>query len=384
MLKIKLFSYFQLFFIFVLNAQDFTEKYNNTLAGNKMNGLTQLYQMSQNGNSFSFMQLSYVIDANNTMFESTKDNKYLDINLKIVKGIMNTGRKDAQNPNLRRSRKWIANIPKSDANAYMNQKEVSLYEGYIFRYIAKFAYLIANNSGFSATDKLEILEFAEDNFFKIYNQSIKTEKDLSYIYSIRTHMGSHWAMMAMFLTKISKSAKNKTVYNEVISVYNRELKKNFKLLKRNGSGYYQWNSTWDEPFTSYQRKRKLNNNEKSEIQDVSHGNQVVEYIVEAYKQGYSSWKLVDLGYLINTLKFKVLLSNNVFADNVNGNRGKQKTDNGSGYKQSMGWMKLMNYDKSGDLYLHYKNYYQDNKTMIDGLYLNLQYYANFVSYETNK
>src|SRR5690606_20120610 len=95
---------------------------------------------------------------------------------------------------------------------------------------------------YTAQIRNEAKGFVEDNFLKVYKHSIQTENDLSLVYSIRTHMGSHWAQMALYLNLISTSMSNKKIYQTVISGYNQGLRNNFNLKNEGEIHYYQWNS----------------------------------------------------------------------------------------------------------------------------------------------
>lgn len=364
-----------------VKSQDFKQKYDSILLSNNVSSLKKIYGFAKSSNPNDFVKLSYYIDANNMMYQSTGEKKYLDYNYTIVEYLISSGKKDTKNSNL--SRRWTARIGQHQSNAHMNGKEFILYEGYLFRHLANFAYLVKKSQLYPNEKKLMIKEFVEDNFLKIYNQSIGLYGDLSELYSIRTHMGSHWAMTALYLYPITNNKVNKNIYKQVISEYNKGLKQNFKLKNLDKDYYYQWNSTWDIPFTRLQKSKKRTGKEQDEIQDVAHGNQVVEYIIAAHEMGYPDWSYLDLQYLANTLKNKIGFSKNAFAATIDGKRGKNTVDTGAGYKQSTGWMKLAKYDQSKKLKALYKDYYISNRVFIDKMYLNLQYYANFLQFDKN-
>lgn len=225
-----------------------------------------------------------------------------------------------------------------------------------------------NHNLFTDSERDKIIKLVEDNFLKVYQNSIVLNGDLSQIFRIRTHIGSHWVMLAMYLNLITNNPSNKKIKQEVINGYNNGLKNNFKVGKENSKSLYQWNSTWDLPFTKRQVNIKLNNKDAKIIQDVNHGNQVIEYTLSSFKLGYSDWSLIDINNLINTLKIKIWPSSKIFNDKVDGSKSDNYQNSGAKYKQSFGWMKLMYYNTNNKLHKRYKNYYNANKEFIDEIF----------------
>lgn len=380
----KTFIWILLVFIsFTSMGQDFYTKYDSIIESQNKNNIEKLYKASERGNTYNFVWLSYVVDANNTMYKATKNVKYLNYNLNIVNKLLKSGQTDATNPDLKYSRRWIATIRKGASNDHMNQKEFLLFEGYLFRYLSEFAFLVKTNNIYTLQEQNEIIQFVSHNFLKVYRYSLDLYGDMSKLLQIRTHIGSHWAQMALFLNLLTTDKNEKALYQQVITLYNQGLRNNFKWHKNsNGKPYYTWNSTWDKPFTNMQKERKKQGKDTHTIQDVSHGNQVIEYIINSYELDYKEWGKNDLIYLKNTLTEKIWLTQTKFADNVDGTMSYITSVQGTGYKQSSGWMKLMLYDSTFTLYDRYKKYYNNNRNFVDKRFNNLQYYANFIYYKS--
>ncbi|ETZ24552.1 hypothetical protein [Pedobacter sp. V48] len=377
-MKFRIFAYAILSFAFInANGQSsfFKSRFNNTLnSGNSYNSKIRIKKYSTDGNTYNFLLLGYYLNANNMMYKSTNDISYLENNADVIKGIRESGLQNPKNGNSA-SYRWTAKIKSNQSNYSKNNQEFILYEGYVFRYIAEYYYLVSklpNKSG------LEVdVDFIKADFFKWYKLSMSSFGDDSLLQSLRTHMGSHWATLAMYLYILDNNDADKIIYKKVYSKYSNSLRANLKVVDLDGKKGYIWNSTWDKPFTKYlvDKSKKT----KSEIQDVSHGNHIVQFVLDSYELHLNDWSLTDIQYFANTLKYRIWDDNlNKFSDNVDGTSlvGKYK---GSGWKQSDGWMKLMMYDRT--LYPIYKKFYLKNASIIDSSSLNLQFYSNFTKYE---
>jgi len=357
---------------------NFSSKFNSVLnSGKYYNSKINIRSYSKGGNAQNFLLLGYYLNSNDIMFKSTGNISYLKNNEEVINAIKKSGLQVDENVS-KKEYKWQAKIKSGQSNYSMNNQEFMLYEGYILRYIAEYYFLLKKNQ-----NKLNLVadvDFLRTNFFKWYDFSLSNYDDDSSLQSLRTHMGSHWATLAMYLYLLDNNEKNKTIYKSVYTRFSNSLAKNLKLVDMQNEKGYVWNSTWDTPFTNYLVDKRKLRKERSEIQDVSHGNHIVQFIIDSYELGLNSWTLKDIQYFSNTLKLKIWNASSLtFSDNVDGSPliGKYK---GSGWKQSDGWMKLMMYDQ--DLYPIYKRFYLKNARIIDGSSLNLQFYSNFVEFET--
>lgn len=357
-----------------IREPNFSEKFNEALAdqGN-INFAGKLNKTSLQGSSLDFLYLSYNINARNIMFKATKDVKYLQQNFNIITNTLNAGKRGKNNGFV-----WFAHS-KSPKYASVNNKEVILYEGYIFRYIAEYQYLVEKNLDWNEVKKLQIpVNYTESVFLKWYNRSMVNYKDDSYLQHVRTHIGAHWAIVAMYLYRLSTNNNNRKIYYNFFTRYNAALRQNFKA--DSATGTCSWNQTYDQPFTNLQKKREVRMKHTDLIQDAAHGNHVVLYILCSYELKLNDWSESEIHLLINTLKTKIWDKNRLlFNDNIDGSLTEENEFLNTGWKQSDGWMKLMFYDKS--LYFIYLPFYIKNSKFIDKTYLSLQFYANFVRYE---
>lgn len=355
---------------------NFKLKFSLAISDSKnINFSGKVNQIASRGNSLDFLYLSYNIDARNTMFKATQDISYLRQNYAIISNILNAGKVDGTN-----QFRWLAHsqLPKYKS---VNNTQVLLYEGYLFRYICDYEYLIEKNIKKPGIAQLRIpVSYLESVFLKWYNKSMTQFNDDSKQQHMRTHIGSHWATVAMFLYKLTTDSSNKKIYSSFFTRYDKALKNNFKTYDTDQIQCYSWNSTYDEPFTNQQKAAAIEKQASSHIQDVAHGNHIIQYILHAHELGLNDWSTHDIQLLANTLKFKIWNEDSfTFADYINGSSALSKESQNTGWKQSDGWMKLMFYDKS--LFAIYSSFYEKNSTFLDKTYFNLQFYANFARFK---
>lgn len=355
------------------------KKFDSTLTSENVNSMSNLIRRSKSGNSFLFMNLSYALDGLLTMYEATDDIKYLKYTGMLLSNIMRSAVIVMHGPT-----KWFT--WKADSvdmkNLNVKGKEVILFEGYMLRYAAKYCYIV---SMLTREQKKElefekVLSFVDNVFFKWYTRSLAQFGDDSYLQTTRTHMGSHWADVAIYMYRSSDDENKKEIYQSVFSRYDSALHKNFKVESKNGFEFYTWNATWDTTFTVNQArvyKGLLPN-----PQDVSHGNQVVRYIIDSYEIGNENWAGRDIDRLINTLKYKLWSEDErVFPDNIDGSVSLSPAIRNTGWMQSDGWMRLMFFDEN--LYRNYMRLYESKKYIVKSPY-NLEFYSNFACYEKLK
>lgn len=344
-----------------LAQQIFREKFDYKL--NVSN--PQVYKEAKEGNSYYFMSIGYYINANNIMYKKTKDLTYLNSNKTILNAIMKAGSSNSKG----KKWEWKARFNDKKKFSAVDDKEIPLYEGYLFRYVVEYIYIIqqSNLKGFNNTN---LISFVEENFDKWILRSKQNYNDYSMIHRERLHMGAQWASVAMYLSKILKNDKYLKIYNE----FNNQLRESLVVKRINSNSCYIWNSTYNSQFTSSLKKRSLLF--ESEIQDVSHGNHVVQFIVDSYLIGMGGWTKSDLLRLANTVKYLQWNSQSKsFSDNVDGTNSKNSEMVNTGWKQTDGWMSLMSFDpKLKDIYSAFYNK-QINKNRIDKSSLALQFYA---------
>ena len=341
------------------------------------NSLAQIKQFAESGNPNWFLRIGYFVDANNIMYKATKDSKYLKINADIL-GII-----DSQGEKLSVGKKWIAKIGQDDINKDVDNQEFMLYEGYLLRYAAELVYLVKKNGLISQISNYNTcLNFVEGNFKKWRSRSLDGGfKDESMFYGIRVHMGAQWATTALFLSSITESSADLSIYNSFLKSFDKEFRRGLRSRGIFESRrQYVWNATWRQAFSEQLRRRVQSLGFETEIQDVAHGNHIVQYVLSSYELGFKSWTLKDITRFANTLKYRIWTpSTRSFADNVDGSTSVHKSIRGTGWRQSDGWMKLMVYDK--DLYAIYKKFYYSNEN-VQKSYLNLQFLSNFMYFNS--
>ena len=239
------------------------------------------------------------------------------------------------------------------------------FEVYFFRYAAEFLDIIKTNKLYIDKQSL-ILSSIQNAFGKWLNKSQLKYKDASNLYHQRLHIGANWASTALYLYKYTNDKKYQSFY----TVFDQQLRNNLKEKKVNGHICYVWNSTYSSSFT---KALKENKKYKQEIQDVSHANHIINYIVSASKIEPSVWTKTDLKKFSNTI-VEIVWKKNKFSDNVDGSESISKELNNKGWQQSDGWMKLIPYNSK--LEVIYSNYYENNASKVNTSTYALQFIAN--------
>jgi hypothetical protein len=276
--------------------------------------------------SWRFYGLAYGIDGNTAMYRATGKVQYLDRALLYVNNVVSTARDSWSlegGPFEDVYRGWTSQNPDTLG------LEVPLYESYCWRYVTRLLRVIRetpalyNNTGYRAQYQ-RLLEFSEiDIFEKWFQRGANT-----YIYRENTHMASHWASIAMNLSLMTSDAARKARYLEVFNKINRGLPNHASSL-RHQLGVSSVNaaaSFWSDAWGSH----------SGPGQDVSHGNGVVAFIVEAHEAGME-WMDEDVRALTVTLDSVIWPSDGRYAQYVDG------SGSGDGWFND-GFMKLGRYD----------------------------------------
>ncbi|SEA69339.1 hypothetical protein SAMN05421540_11029 [Psychroflexus halocasei] len=322
-----------------------------------------LSKMSLENNAYNFIAMGYLLNANNIMYLKTKDTTYLSKNLKLVENVLKS-----YVPNQKNSKNWTIQVSKNNGNFKHNGSESIVFEGYFFRYVGQFLYIIHNNNLFKSKQPsiFNGLKYSFDKWNKI---SVKRHGDQSNLFHQRFHISATWAEVALYLDCMGAQ---KPYYYSFYSTFDEQLAGALIEKKFNDHPYYIWNSTYRNRFTNALKKRKSNPNI---IQDVTHGNHVVEYVLTAVKLGSETWSKEDLKKFSNTILYSMY--NNMehrFSDNVDGSFSKNESFQNTGWKVSDGWIKLIPYDE--ELAVLFKNFYKKNQLKIKNSSLSLQFQAN--------
>ncbi len=294
-------------------------EYENTLPASRM------------ADSWEQYGLAYDVDGNTAMFRATGSTRYLDRALEYVDNVVATARVSSSLPTSQyrdRFRGWVS--------ARVGLDEVPLYESYLWRYVTTMLRVMRDTPAIyddpvyrARYDRL--LAFAEVHIFdKWYTRGADDN-----IYRGRTHMAAHWATIALNLSLITTDADRRTRSREVVDNidqrlpnYDVGLRDQLRQNPANPSAYF-WNDVW----RTFRRPG----------QDVSHGNGVISYVVEAADRG-EHWTDADMAGFSALLTKVIWPGGHTYRDYVDGT--------GTGYGWfSDGFVNLGRYDAAVQLRL---------------------------------
>jgi hypothetical protein len=262
---------------------------------------------STGDDSWDYYNLAYAVDANAAMFAATDKSKYLDRALLYIRNVMASARVSS---NIRSSqyrdscKGWVSQRDETKG------QEIPLYESYFWRYVCRLLRLMHESPPLSGNSDYrkqfdEILAFSEVNVFRKWYG-----RGLDNLYRVNTHMASHWAYIGMELWRLSSDQTWKARYHEVFTNINlhiptrnnSSLRGQFIFHPEDPSTYF-WSADWG----SYARPG----------QDVSHGNNLLAYLVEAHDLGVE-WNDEDMMKFCNTLVKHVWPTSSKYAGFVDG------------------------------------------------------------------
>ncbi|HEY0001457.1 MAG TPA: hypothetical protein VGB74_13445, partial [Actinoplanes sp.] len=232
--------------------------------------------MSRSADSWDHYHLSYSVDACVAMFRATHERRYLDRALELVENVAASAVVSSSLPGSRFRdgfHGWASSASGEEGN------EVPLYESYFWRYgTALLAAMrqtpsVYGDPGYRARyDRL--LAFAEtDVFEKWYARGARTT-----IYRERTHMAAHWALIAVNLARVTADPARLARYTTVATGIDQRLRGQLRRHPVEPTAYF-WSDVWGSA--------------RRPGQDVSHGNGVLAYTVEALGRG-SAWTTADM------------------------------------------------------------------------------------------
>jgi hypothetical protein len=332
--------------------------------------------MSKSGNAAAFIALGYSVDALNTMYEATKDLKYLKANKDIIENIINSSTVSSIKSGNTRYRSWTIRSENSKFDNIKGQ-DWMLDEGYVFRYVAAYLYLLKKDNILIAHPEYKnsynlTLNYLEQDVWDKWQKKYQ-DNWINVFCGSRTHIGSKWASLAMYLHKLTNDNTKRKSYSDLYQTFDRYFKKGLKTVPgANRDSFYVWNATWDympQKVAEYAKKKT-----SPQVQDVSHGNQVIQYLLLAYEFNDNNWNMRDIKKLGNTVKYGMWdTQKKNFFDAVDGSKPKESSLIGTGKNQSDGWVKLAKYNK--DLVQLYNTFYSANTRSVDTSPLNIQFYA---------
>ncbi len=305
--------------------------------------ISDIRKDSKSGNSYNFMKLRGAIGALNVVIKDKKEPFFINLQQDLIDNIINSSEKSSSiKNNLSYNDNYQGWVSLKRNGTFNN--EVILYESYSFLYITEFLYYLKDSMWILKSKKnekwyLETLSFIEKNIWSKWRErGLKTYgKDLSIFLRGRTHMGSHWAGIAFYLSKLSTNPTIKKQCKNLVNEYDILLKRNLRPNPQKPTAYI-WNSTYDNVKGTQAIKT-----EPSIIQDVSHANHVITYLVIAHELGSSNWDRTEVNKLCNTFKYIIYDNRNKsFSDNVDGSQDSKRPNWGNFLGD--GWVKLVKYD----------------------------------------
>lgn len=317
-------------------------------------------RISTSGNAYDFMGLSDIASSLMYMYVATQNEEYLNDEIKIINNVLSTAAVSKLIPGNQYPFKddyltWI-----SRTRGYSYNNEATLYEGYIFRYITQFLYEIkksgwVSRSGNNRDWYNSTLQFIEKNIWEKW--ITRSKKINSNPYGIflgsRTDMASLWAFIGLVLKELTEKTEIKNQCHDVVNMYDTLLKRNL-TFNPNFPDAYTWNSNWDNVEGT---QGKLD--PPPEIQDASHGNQVIAYIAISKRLNNPNWTNENIMPFCNTVKHVLFQKSTfTFADNVDGSASDSRP--GWGNSNADGWLKLSLFDtETLNLFLSFAYQRQD-------------------------
>jgi hypothetical protein len=263
---------------------------------------------SLSGDSWHIYDMAYPLNANYLMFRATGKTQYLDRALFYIDNLMRTARVSSSLPSSQFKDSYLTWVNKSHPTG---PGEYPLFESYGWRYVTCLLRAMRDNPTVYANPSYKarydsILAFTEKNIWeKWYGRAT------AHLYRSRTHMASHWAMIALNLERLTANETRRAQYRAVrdnitfagMPLYGgASLRGQMRLNPVNSSAYF-----WDDNWGSTARPG----------QDVAHGNAVAAYIAEAHDLGVH-WTRRDVVALANLVKNVIFKPTGGYARYVDG------------------------------------------------------------------
>ncbi|GAA3346724.1 hypothetical protein GCM10020358_58800 [Amorphoplanes nipponensis] len=239
--------------------------------------------MSRSADSWDHYDLSYSVDACVAMFRATGEHRYLDRALEFVENVAAAARPSSSLPGSGfrdRYRGWASSASGQGGD------EVPLYESYFWRYGTALLLAMRDDPAVHGDPAYRarhdrLLAFAETHVFdKWYSRGPREA-----IYRERTHMAAHWALIALNLSRVTADPARRRRYVEVAGNIDLHLPGSGASLRGQLRRHpaeptaYFWSDVWGSA--------------RRPGQDVSHGNGVLAYVVEARDCG-RPWTVADM------------------------------------------------------------------------------------------
>lgn len=305
----------------LLSVEHWQAKFDDDAPGLRANNLS----LSRSTDSWDFYTLSYSIDAFAGMFEATGETRYADVALGYLEDMVASARPSSSFPRSSFGDDYLGWVSQQPG---VRGREVALNESYCWRYATRLLRVLRASPLYQDPvyrgryDRL--LAFAETDIFeKWYSRSAD-----DFIYRSRTHTAAHWAYIALDLAELTTDESRRARYLEVVRNidhglpnYPSSLRAQLRASPTDPVAYW-WSDIWGEF--------------RGPGQDVSHGNGVISYIVEA-RDVDGGWSAGELAGFSRTLTSFVLGADGRYPEYVDG------SGSGNGWIAD-GFVKLGRYD----------------------------------------
>lgn len=255
---------------------------------------TEYMALCDSADSWDFYNASYYVDGLAQIAEATGTQEYVAAAIECVDAMIASARPSTELGGEAFNDEYLGWT--SFQNGSTGQEE-QLYEAHMWRHVTELLRVIDGDPEFSAenADAYErILVFTERNIFdKWYGRG---GGPTAYVYAIVTHMASHWAWICLDLSALSEDGSIVERCTEVVEhidhtgvpgVPDNSGLRGQLIEDQYAQGSYFFDMWWGSTAPPGQ--------------DVSHGNAVVAYIVEAHEHG-AYWTLDDVTRLVGTMK----------------------------------------------------------------------------------
>ncbi len=285
---------------------------------------------SSSGDSWDHYWLAYVIDANEAMFRATEDTQYLDRALLYIDNVMTTAQPSSAIPTSQFQDEYMAWANHSHSSLGDDGREYALFESYLWRYITsvlrtmKERPAIYNDPAYREQYDT-ILAFAQTHIWeKWYSRGTPN------LYRGRAHMATHWARIAMNLYLLNDDATQNLQYKTVLDNIDHAGMSSWSGASLRG----QMQPHPTQPDAIYWSDRWTRTT--APFQDVSHGNNVLSYIVQAHDINYQ-WTDTDID------KLTILLDKVIWPEPLEYAYYVDGSEEGNGWFTD-GFLKLGRYD----------------------------------------
>ncbi|SFK92940.1 hypothetical protein [Geodermatophilus ruber] len=273
-------------------------------------------RLSRSSDSFDFYTLAYSIDEQASMFEATGDFGYARQGLRYVTNMIASARPSSSLPTSSFQDGFAGWV-----SADNDDDETPLYESYAWRYVTRLLRLLQPVLAEAPADLREpyeeVLAFTETH---ILDKWFARGAD-AHIYRSRTHMAAHWALIALDLAHLTDDPDRRARCLDIVRTIDDDLHEQFRPHPEDPTAYW-WSDVWSDATRPGQ--------------DVSHGNGVVAYIVEA-RDLDAGWSEEDVARLSRTLTEFLLATPGRYPRYVDG------SGESNGWLAD-GWVKLGRYD----------------------------------------